>query len=439
MECDMAGGKLVQWLKRINVVLFCVVLVACGGGSSGEAIGTDDTIEVPRETTETIGDNKYTTIQRQANLGELRYSSISAEEFITQYFLLAGQVSSTQFMLSEPQTFVIPENTVSFSLNFNNPLAGNDVFVGELENPSGVKISLWDLIPCFSGTCSMVMPNRPNALYQPEAGEWKYSVLAEKSAVEHGHLNNASINMLIRTNDFPQGQGGLDATLRVQPYYTGGTTSLDAVSSIMNSLATIFLINNIGLDWLPAKHIVPNAFSTMIPDYSDVKTQVLMAYGEANVINVYFVEGFEEEQEGAGALVHPGMSEEVRAIIGIAAGIPGSLGTKGDANGVMVALGVGHEGQFEARSYLEVAETAAHEIGHFLGLFHTTERSGGVDPLPDTPNCNEERPDDGALPSADECPDGHNLMFPIAREDGELGITLTADQRFVLANSPMAQ
>jgi len=33
-----------------------------------------------------------------------------------------------------------------------------------------------------------------------------------------------------------------------------------------------------------------------------------------------------------------------------------------------------------------MARTLAHETGHSLGLFHTTEASG-VDPLPDTPQC----------------------------------------------------
>src|SRR5438309_445465 len=47
--------------------------------------------------------------------------------------------------------------------------------------------------------------------------------------------------------------------------------------------------------------------------------------------------------------------------------------------------------------------TAAHEIGHYLGLYHTSERDGSEhDPIDDTPEC-------AAGDSA--CPDAANVMF----------------------------
>ena len=134
----------------------------------------------------------------------------------------------------------------------------------------------------------------------------------------------------------------------------------------------------------------------MPPSYKEVKTNILMAYGEANVINVHFVKSINEEKQDAGAHLYPGMSEEVRTILGIAAGIPGSLGTKGNANGVMVALGFGSGSGFQERSAVDTAKVVAHEIGHFVDLFHTTEGSGRTDPLGDTPSC--ELNDDDTLP-----------------------------------------
>lgn len=431
--CDYLKG----YVKRVEhlCALFCLMLTACGSGSSGEAIETNEYILEKTVMVENIGENEYTLIQSLERLGDLEYSQIPAEQFLTDYFTLSSQVSSTQFMLSETQTFVIPENAVSFGINFNTPLAGKDVFVGELESPSGQRVPLWGLIPCFDGTCSMVIPNQPNVLFQPEAGEWKYRVLAERGVVSRGQLDAASINMIIRVNE----SFGAETlpTLRVQPYYAGDDILEADVINIMNKMELLFLSNGIGVDWRQAIHIAPNEFASMPPSYDDVKTNILMSYGEANVINVHFVKSIDEQSQGTSSHTYPGMSEEVRSILGIAAGIPGSLGTKGNANGVMVALGIGSDGDFLFRSAIETAKVAAHEIGHFIGLFHTTERGGRTDPLGDTPFC--ELSEGGILPGAEECPDGFNLMFPYVRGDGQVGALLTDDQRFVIANSPMAQ
>ena len=58
--------------------------------------------------------------------------------------------------------------------------------------------------------------------------------------------------------------------------------------------------------------------------------------------------------------------------------------------------------------------TLAHEFGHFLGLFHTSQTGDppttivGNDPISDTPVCK----DSEAASSLFDCPDFGNLMFP---------------------------
>ena len=76
-------------------------------------------------------------------------------------------------------------------------------------------------------------------------------------------------------------------------------------------------------------------------------------------------------------------------------------------------------------------------MGHFLGLFHTTEQNGEVDVLEDTPFCSLGE-ESGVLPDVAECPDGTNLMFPFAREDGVPQDVISEHQRFVIYNSPLA-
>jgi hypothetical protein len=75
-----------------------------------------------------------------------------------------------------------------------------------------------------------------------------------------------------------------------------------------------------------------------------------------------------------------------------------------------------------------------HEIGHFLGLFHTSESSGVVlDPLTDTPECGSEQDlDHDHSLSAFECAGhgGDNLMFWTGA-----GANLTPQQISVMADS----
>ncbi len=71
----------------------------------------------------------------------------------------------------------------------------------------------------------------------------------------------------------------------------------------------------------------------------------------------------------------------------------------------------------------------AHEVGHYLGLFHTSEVQGrGFDPLDDTPQCRDNFPEG--------CPDLGNLMFPLARSQNA---ELTPKQLSVLRANPLTK
>jgi hypothetical protein len=102
--------------------------------------------------------------------------------------------------------------------------------------------------------------------------------------------------------------------------------------------------------------------------------------------------------------------------LGVSAGIPGPYALRETvASGVVVGVD-GHRRYDGTFNPVAMGLTMAHELGHQVGLFHTTEADGqSFDPLSDTPTCDRstyDRDGDGMLTAA-ECRnvDGENLMF----------------------------
>lgn len=128
-----------------------------------------------------------------------------------------------------------------------------------------------------------------------------------------------------------------------------------------------------------------------------------------------------------------------QGVIGYSGGIPGPPLIQGTAHsGVIVSTFGGFSNMTRADLEMQGA-TIAHEAGHYLGLFHTTERSGvEFDPISDTPECARSEYDkngDGIV-SSRECRgvDGPNLMFWSAASYPQE--TLTETQGRVLRLSP---
>jgi hypothetical protein len=121
---------------------------------------------------------------------------------------------------------------------------------------------------------------------------------------------------------------------------------------------------------------------------------------------------------------------------GIAGGTPVAFGMHGGpGSGIAIASDM-----FVVNGRAsDLGRTLAHEIGHALGLFHTTEPNGVVfDPLPDTPACPFVRDTDssGTL-NARECAayDGGNLMFSTS----DAGDNLSDEQCEVLRRALILQ
>ncbi len=115
--------------------------------------------------------------------------------------------------------------------------------------------------------------------------------------------------------------------------------------------------------------------------------------GQHRAVNVYCVSWFD------GTLLN---------VAGLSGGIPGAA-----TNGTRDS-GIALRSMPTFPEFLDAyAVLFAHEIGHYLGLYHTTETNLlGEDPLSDTPRCNE--------PDLRACPDWDYEMFPIVNADSIL-------------------
>ena len=324
-------------------------------------------------------------------------------------------------------SFVIPENGVSFLLSIyldNN----NSVAFKSLTDPDGTDIlsasSTTNLYLDASGSSgsnvikngysNVLVPQSPN--FFAKAGKWTFRA-----------YNNNRVRLALRTGTVSSG-----ATIPVQPFITGETWSAENISDALSVMSGIYLKNGVTLNMKSIITITETEYSTVSPAFTNITTSSLVKHGSSDAVNIFFVEDY----SGSGS-----------SILGNAAGMPGSMGEVNSWNGVLASLSA-HATGITLDAQL-LGETAAHEMGHQLGLFHTTEYGGNLfDILSDTAECpsSSQDNDSNGIVTAEECDGfgGDNLMFwtswsSTSRSAGKKQETLSSHQQHVLIFSPMAK
>lgn len=326
--------------------------------------------------------------------------------------------------LGTDTSVTLPDDVVSGVIHiFGQAEEGFVIGLSSIQDPDGNELlgsaereSFLTYTPTYGNA---LLPLTPDFKFSP--GTWTFRT--------YGGVVPNQAKLFLRTGPEPHA-----SLLDVQPYVTGTTFSAEDIAAALEILKKVYVDGGFLVNVRGTKMVDEPQYANVIPNFNDATTGALVSKGAADVINLFFVEDLFVSD-----------SEENLSLLGIAAGIPGSLGIQGNRNGVLIGLTAHVLGDKLHNQVL--GETAAHEMGHFLGLYHPTESGGdSFDPLADTPQCDISRDAVGNGGNGDgqvnpnECVGygADNLMFWQA--DGTIEqTTLSPFQTYVINHSPLAK
>ena len=319
-------------------------------------------------------------------------------------------------------SFAVPSDGVSFILSVFKDNNGSTAFYS-LSDPDGTDILSSSSTPTLSRTASgslgaygyanVLVPQSQS--FSAKAGTWTFKA-----------YSNDRVKLALRSGTTPT-----STTIVVQPYITGTTWAAGDLNAALSVMSSIYSTNGITLSINSTITISDSQYAAVSGTFTDSTTSALVSQGSTEAVNIFFIEDYTGSWSN---------------VLGNAAGIPGSMGIANAWNGVLNSLNAHASGSTLDAQLL--GETAAHEMGHQLGLFHPTEQEGKkFDILSDTAECPNSRDNDsnGEM-SAEEC-DGYgaeNVMFwttwsSSSRSAGKKQETLSSYQQKVLKYSPIAK
>ena len=311
----------------------------------------------------------------------------------------------------------VPITSVKLSSTIDIP---NSVVPTLVKDPSGAQI--FDDLPApppdasglpifyagfspFTGT--MTLPNTSFFLEHTSMqggitpGTWKFTV--NDFAQECTQVTNCSGGGATDSYDvqayFKPGIAPATGTVDFAFYFVGGPVTYTAApnsaafAKMLGSLAQILAkaglcIGKVTLydvpDWVKQSTVLSGSIDADNQKPCGPLSRLLMLSAPGNQVNIFLVTGF---QNASGSPINT---------VGVDGTIPGPSGVGGTpssgaaANGsdLVVTASCGTGVSPRTCGPDAVAYIVAHEAGHFMGLYHTTERTGDqFDPVADTKKC----------------------------------------------------
>ena len=248
----------------------------------------------------------------------------------------------------------------------------------------------------FGSSASFVFPGVDDPV---PAGKYRFDVVGSGS-------DAAKVTPKERRGAQP-GSGILDLNLFVldgcgltsQQLAEGLTVFAEVFADAQISLGKITAVKVTGA----ADYLSPGSFEEAQSDAGTLSRQLTVDPPSRTAANLFFVKSIPD-------------------LFGFSQGIPVALGIPGaSAGGVVISVDTHNTDRgFDSR---ELGLTMAHETGHSMGLYHTSEKDASQhDTISDTPECSGD--------FGGGCPDAPNIMFWAGH-----GLDLSGGQAYVLRRS----
>jgi len=257
----------------------------------------------------------------------------------------------------------------------------------------------------------MLFPAAPQFDYLMQSGQYTFEYETDDAQSCYYILEQANVGTRLDVNFYFVGVPGLNA---------GNAASNSGFQATVDELRGIYANAGITIGTVRTFDITgaDETRYSIIRDFTDVYRLLALSTApgstldDALSVNVFLINDFN--------------ISGLEGLLGLSAGIPGVPGVHGNGGAGLVFSSANLDDAPTA-----LGQTLGHEIGHFLGLRHTSERGGAeYDPLADTPQCSA--PENGF-----SCPDVSNLMFPFSVGSDQRNVT--DNQRFVLQRNPLVK
>ena len=290
---------------------------------------------------------------------------------------------------SNDVTIHVPDNAISMGVSVTDGPGDAFYAITDWQGPNGFEVvrSGWETESqlCYpncntrvmlqAGATAALAPNNPDSQVDP--GTHTFQVFGVSSA-GYGLSDSVRVQVHVHTADDAVPQNGeLDLNLFFSGVEGWTASSAPTDPEVQNMLADLDVIfDQVNID------IGEVAYHDISSDYQYIQD---LQSGDGDLAQL-FSESSAATVDGPSVFMVAELSGGGSGgALGIAGGIPGPMHANGSP-GSGVAIAVDSLGGWGAPSF---AHVVGHELGHYLGLFHTTEQTNhsgmpGHDPLPDT-------------------------------------------------------